>query len=92
MFADFRPTESIAVRGAIAIEAAVPGAGKTYLVKSWLDRTGQKDTAVICPGMPWLPSWSRRGIELSPFTSWLGASLWRQRTGATTRKLITYRG
>ena len=38
-------------RGAIAIEAAVPGAGKTYLVKSWVDRTGQKGNAIIC--CPW---------------------------------------
>ena len=38
------------VRCAIAIEAVVPGAGKTYLIKAWLTRTGQKATNVIvCP-------------------------------------------
>ena len=38
------------VRSAIALEAAVPGAGKTYLIKAWLERTGQKTTGVIvCP-------------------------------------------
>ena len=47
MVADFNAV----VSGAVAIEAAVPGAGKTYLVKSWLDRTGQKPTAIIC--CPW---------------------------------------
>ena len=51
MLADFTPVANIAVRGAIALEAAVPGAGKTYLVKSWLDRTGQKGNAIIC--CPW---------------------------------------
>jgi hypothetical protein len=38
-------------RGPIALEAAVPGAGKTYLAKSWVDRTGQKATALFVP--PW---------------------------------------
>ena len=51
MVADFIPVAPAQTRGAIALEAAVPGAGKTYLVKSWLDRTGQKDTAIIC--CPW---------------------------------------
>ena len=37
-------------RSAIAIEAAVPGAGKTSLIKAWLERTGQKETGVtVCP-------------------------------------------
>jgi len=37
-------------RGPLAIEAVVPGAGKTFLVKSWIDRTGQRDTAlIVCP-------------------------------------------
>ena len=37
-------------RSAIALEALVPGAGKTYLAKLWLERTGQKATALIlCP-------------------------------------------
>jgi len=39
-----------AIRGPLAIEAVVPGAGKTYLAKSWIDRTGQRDTAlIVCP-------------------------------------------
>ena len=38
------------VRGPLAIEAAVPGAGKTYLVKKWIDRTNQTNTAlIVCP-------------------------------------------
>ena len=57
MLADFKASaaaQALApsgpVRGPIALEAAVPGAGKTYLVLSWLERTGQKETAVIvCP-------------------------------------------
>ena len=37
-------------RGPLAIEATVPGAGKTFLVKSWIDRTNQRDTAlIVCP-------------------------------------------
>ena len=39
------------VLGPIALEAAVPGAGKTYLAKSWVERTGQKDTTLFVP--PW---------------------------------------
>ncbi len=39
-----------AMRGPLAIEAVVPGAGKTFLVKSWIDRTNQRDTAlIVCP-------------------------------------------
>ena len=37
-------------RTAIALEAWVPGAGKTYLIKVWLVRTGQKETGlIVCP-------------------------------------------
>ena len=37
-------------RTAIALEAIVPGAGKTFLIKVWLDRTGQKATGlIVCP-------------------------------------------
>jgi len=36
--------------GPLFIEADVPGAGKTYLVKRWIERTGQKETRIIvCP-------------------------------------------
>ena len=37
-------------RGPILIRALVPGAGKTYLTKKWLERTGQTETSIIvCP-------------------------------------------
>ena len=37
-------------RGPLAIEATVPGAGKTFLVKSWIDRTNQRSSAlIVCP-------------------------------------------
>ena len=51
MMADINAAATaVPLRGAIALEAAVPGAGKTYLVKAWLERTGQKATGVIvCP-------------------------------------------
>jgi hypothetical protein len=33
-------------RGPIALEALVPGAGKTYLIHSWVERTAQSATAI----------------------------------------------
>jgi hypothetical protein len=35
------------VRGPIAIKATIPGGGKTHLDKSWLERTGQKETSLV---------------------------------------------
>jgi hypothetical protein len=51
MMADFAAAPpSTKRRTAIALEAEVPGAGKTYLAKKWLDRTGQKATGlIVCP-------------------------------------------
>ena len=61
------------VRSAIAIEAAVPGAGKIYLIKSWSERTGQKATGVIV--CPWnaLVTQLVRASAPSHYTSWPGA-------------------
>ena len=45
-----QPTPCEEERGPILIEALVPGAGKTYLAKRWIERTDQKETSIIvCP-------------------------------------------
>jgi hypothetical protein len=48
----------------IAIEAKVPGAGKTTLVEWWLERTGQKKTALfVCPWNALASALKKRGFR-----------------------------
>jgi hypothetical protein len=51
-------------RGPIALEARVPGAGKTYLVEQWITRSGQRETALfICPWNALATALTKKGFR-----------------------------
>ena len=80
MMADFAAGEAAAnlaklngpARGPIALEAAVPGAGKTYLVHSWVERTGQSSTT----------------LSVSPYNALVSKNTKEGRRAATLHELV----